>query len=523
MKRKNIFRSIIICFSFSFYLFSDELPIGLTEKELDNLHIINDMGRVTDPPPGPVRNIAEFERMQGVLIRYPFGISTSIIREMAEDVTVYCLVSSGYQNSAYNSMNNAGVNMNNVEFVLGSTDSYWTRDYGPWWVVDGNRDVSVVDFTYNRPRPNDNQAPSKMSDYLDVPYFASDIITAGGNYMTDGYGISASSSLIYDENSMSENQVNNQMEEYYGIHTYHVVDDPNNTYIDHIDCWGKYLSPHKVLIREVPTWHAQYDEIEEVAEYFANTNTIYDEPWEVYRVYTSSNQPYTNSLILNGKVFVPIMNNSYDDDALEVYSQALPGYEIFGFSGSWESTDALHCRAKGIPDLDMLQIFHNPINSETTPQQFFEVEAIIDDLSDEGLIEDELKIYWWTDEMDTPLSVPMSVCPQDIPDCYRGYIPSQSSDAEIKYYIQALDNSGRLEKLPIAGYYSFFAVAGIVSNPGDVNQDEVVNILDIIIAVNGILGTEELSGVQFSLADLNADGIINILDIILIVNIILGR
>ena len=169
--------------------------------------------------------------------------------------------------------------------------------------LDGNKNISVVDFTYNRPRPNDNQAPNKESNYLQTPYFSSDIITAGGNYMTDGYGIAASSSLIYEENNLSTSQVNAQMEEYYGVHTYHVVDDPNNTYIDHIDCWGKYLSPHKVLIREVPSWHAQYDEIEEVADYFANTTTIYGELWEVYRVYTSSNQPYTNSLILNDKVF----------------------------------------------------------------------------------------------------------------------------------------------------------------------------------------------------------------------------
>ena len=132
-----------------------ELPIGLTEEEKGKMYIIEEMSRETDPPPTPIRNIAEFERMQGVLIRYPFGISTSIIKEMAEDVIVFCLVSSGSQNSANNSMSNAGVNMDNVEYIIGSTDSYWTRDYGPWWVVDGNRDISVVDFTYNRPRPND--------------------------------------------------------------------------------------------------------------------------------------------------------------------------------------------------------------------------------------------------------------------------------------------------------------------------------------------------------------------------------
>ena len=494
-----------------------ELPIGLTEEEKGKMYIIEEMGRETDPPPTPIRNIAEFEPMQGVLIRYPFGISTSIIKEMAEDVIVYCLVSSGSQNSANNSMNNAGVNMDNVEYIIGSTDSYWTRDYGPWWVVDGNQDISVVDFTYNRPRPNDNQAPSKMANYLNTQYFASNIVTAGGNYMTDSYGISASSDLIFLENSMSDAQVLATFEEYYGVHTYHAIDDPNNTYIDHIDCWGKYLSPHKVLIREVPTWHAQYIQIEEVADYFSNTMTIYGEPWEVYRVYTGSNQPYTNSLILNNKVFVPIENNSYDDDALAVYAEALPGYEVLGFTGSWQSTDALHCRAKGIPDLEMLQIFHNPIDDQDEAQESYMVDAIIDDLSEAGLIDEELKIYWKSDGMENYESITMSVCPWDIPDCYVGEIPAQGEDTEIRYYIQALDNTGRIETLPMAGYYSFQAIGGTVYDDGDLNMDGTVNILDVVLIVNVVLNDE-----QNSMADLNSDGIINILDIILLVNIILG-
>ena len=493
-----------------------ELPIGLTEEEKEKLHLIEEMGRSTDPPPTPIRNIAEFERMQGVLIRHPFGISTSIIKEMAEDLTIYCLVSSSSQNSANNSMTNAGVNMDNVEYIIGSTDSYWTRDYGPWWVVDGNRDISVVDFTYNRPRPNDNQAPYKVADYLNTPYFSNEFVTAGGNYMTDGYGISASSSLVYEENSMSDAMIHTTLNDYYGVHTYHVVDDPNNTYIDHIDCWGKYLSPHKVLIREVPTWHAQYDEIEEVVDYFANTMTIYGEPWEVFRVYTGSNQPYTNSIILNEKIMVPIINNSYDDDALAAYAEAMPGYEIIGFTGSWESTDALHCRAKGIPDLEMLQIFHNPINDQNEAQNSYPVDAIIDDLSEAGLVNEELKIIWWTDEMDESETIIMNICPEDIPDCYTAAIPGQSGDTIIRYYIQALDNTGRLEVLPMAGHYSFIAVGGTAFENGDLNMDGVINILDVISLVNVVL-----SGEQNDMADLNSDGTINILDIILLVNIIL--
>ena len=514
--------SYILIFVGILFSINEELPIGFTTEELLKIDEISLMSRETDPPPGPVRNISEFERMEGVLIRYPFGISTSIIQEMAEDITVYCLVSSSLQNSAYNSMNNAGVNMDNVEFILGSTDSYWTRDYGPWWVVDGDKNVSVVDFTYNRPRPNDNDAPSKMSDYLNTPYFATDIITAGGNYMTDGFGIGASSTLIYDENSMSNNQIHQDMLDYYGVHTYHAIDDPNNTYIDHIDCWGKFLSPQKVLLREVNEGHPQYDEIEEVVDYFENITNGYGESWEIFRVYTPNNQPYTNSTILNEKVLVPITGSGWDNEALEAYELAMPGYEVLGFTGSWESTDALHCRTKGIPDLEMLQIFHNPINDQSDPQEFYQVEAIIDDLSDYGLIEDELKVFWWTDEMDESEEVMMSVCDWDIPDCYVADIPSQVYDSEVKYYIQAIDLSGRVETLPIAGYYSFDAVAGTLVEDGDINMDNEVNVLDIVILVNYILGLADLSSYQQQIADMNNDGIVNILDVILIVNTIIG-
>ena len=116
---------------------------------------------------------------------------------MSEDEIIYCLVASNLQSSAYNTMNSAGVNMENVEFILGSTDSYWTRDYGPWWIVDGNGEIGIVDFSYNRPRPNDNQAPYKVSQYLNVPYFSADFVSTGGNYMTDGLNIGINSYCLH--------------------------------------------------------------------------------------------------------------------------------------------------------------------------------------------------------------------------------------------------------------------------------------------------------------------------------------
>jgi hypothetical protein len=54
--------------------------------------------------------------------------------------------------------------------------------------------------------------------------------------------------------------------------------------------------------------------------------------------------------------------------------------------------------------------------------------------------------------------------------------------------------------------------------PGDVNMDGIINILDVIVILNMILGIEDES----ALADLNGDGIVNVLDIIDLVNLILG-
>ena len=58
-------------------------------------------------------------------------------------------------------------------------------------------------------------------------------------------------------------------------------------------------------------------------------------------------------------------------------------------------------------------------------------------------------------------------------------------------------------------------------NKGDINQDLIIDILDIIIIVNIVLG-QSTSGVQFLLSDINSDNIINIQDIIMIVNSILN-
>ena len=41
----------------------------------------------------------------------------------------------------------------------------------------------------------------------------------------------------------------------------------------------------------------------------------------------------------------------------------------------------------------------------------------VDDLSEEGLVENELKVFWWNEGMADQEDIIMQVCPQDIVDC----------------------------------------------------------------------------------------------------------
>ncbi|MDD4086428.1 MAG: agmatine deiminase family protein, partial [Bacteroidales bacterium] len=156
----------------------------LSEEEM-SLPVTNHLTFTeTDPPEGDVRMVAEYEPMQSVLIRYPLGIPYSVIAEMAEDINVVTLVNSSSQaNQVLALYEQNNVNTENCSFIITQTDSYWTRDYGPWFVFDGNKEPGIVDFPYDRPRPNDNNVPAAVAADLGINLFGMNLVHTGGNMM----------------------------------------------------------------------------------------------------------------------------------------------------------------------------------------------------------------------------------------------------------------------------------------------------------------------------------------------------
>ncbi len=421
----------------------------------------------TNPPVAPVRNVEEFDRMQGALVRYPFGIPISLIREMATDVTVTTVVASVAQkNTVISQYVNNGVDTSHCNFLIALTDSYWTRDYGPWFESDSASQIGIVDFPYNRPRPNDDEIPKKVAEMLGIQWYGMNVISTGGDYMTDGLGISASTDLVWVENpTQTHEQIAQKMNDYLGITNFQVVPDPNiSSSIDHIDCWGKFLAPDKMLIRKVLTSDPEYAPLEAAATYWASQISSYGYNYKIFRVMTPQDQPYSNSVILNNKVLVPFMNSPWDDSAKAVYEAAMPGYEVIGFIGNpstpWVSTDALHCRVMGIADIGLLHIKHIPISGNQPCEQDYSVNADIIASSHQPVKSDSVLIHYQVNggTYHTSLMVNTSL------GHYTGTIPKQAAGSEISYYLTAADQSGRHASAPFIGAADPFTFQTIYTN-----------------------------------------------------------
>lgn len=95
------------------------------------------------------RVVAEWEPAIGTMIRWPLGIPSDLVVELASDDIVYVLVENSFQQSAATlSFNQSGVNMVNIEFIYTDTYSHWTRDHGPEFLL-GIDSWEVINQKFN--------------------------------------------------------------------------------------------------------------------------------------------------------------------------------------------------------------------------------------------------------------------------------------------------------------------------------------------------------------------------------------
>ena len=226
---------------------------------------------------------------------------------------------------------------------------------------------------------------------------------------------------------------------------------------------GSWWHGHRKVIRH-------YERSEAIVEELSSLTNVHGRPYEIIRIdtppYWRDFMPaYTNSLILNRKVLVPLYGIPADRDALETWRKAMPGYRVIGFEhhGSWlerwMSFDALHCRIRAVWDPEMLYMAHKRIAGMVAPAEAYPVERRIKDYSKAGLIGETLELSWRLSGEDGWRAIPLEVTGD--PETFVASIPGVDAGRGVEYFLSAADHSGRRESLPRTapdGYYSFRAV-----------------------------------------------------------------
>jgi agmatine deiminase len=447
-----------------------------------------------------IRVAAEWEPAVGVLIGWPLKLPKSLVIEMAKDVDLYVTVADKEaEGKARATFKDWEIDPKRTHFLITKQgDGYFlTRDWGPSAVFDGRGKCTLVDGRYldyplsgidSRKRlfwlsklmkldyRPDDAAPAAVAKALGLPRTELPVALTGGNLLFDGQGTAFATQIIVDENAAMgtpKERFLRVLREQLGVTRFHVLPNfESHGYeglgygIQHVDCLLKLLDEERILVRRAPKDHPDFKHIEAAVGHLAKLKSVYGRPYTLLRIDTPRYDKdylanYTNALILNRKVYVPLFGIAADKQALKTWRAALPGYEVLGFEfdrgeDGWSYTDSLHCRTRAIWDRKMLHMTHQRVQESVASADKQPIEVHIRDYSGAGLIEDKLELVWRTEG--SPKWTRVRLEPAARAPVFGAAIEGLRPGQVVEYYLSAASHSGRKESLPRTapkGLYGF--------------------------------------------------------------------
>lgn len=340
-----------------------------------------------EAPPGPVRIIAGWEPAVGAMVSWPLDVPDALVVEIAKDDIVYLLVRPEARAAAEAKMTELGVAPPHLELIECSVESNWPRDWGPHQLIFGSGEWGLVDHDfqgypsypagYGLPGdasndaeieiwptgPGDDLVVDELAASFGAPSFDLGAHLTGGNFLVDGHGTAfcTRAQLLENADHFDEAGWRKRVRQVTGTTRIIVLENTEPQGIQHIDCWLKPLDAQRLLVKRPPAGHPEEAAIDRNIEVLSKLHGVFGEPYEIVRIDCPPiprNKPwendnpiaaYTNSLILNHKVLVPLYGIPGDARALEQWRAAMPGYEVIGFeSDNWIGYDAIHCRSRAV-------------------------------------------------------------------------------------------------------------------------------------------------------------------------------
>ncbi len=338
------------------------LPIDLAPYEAP---LSRETLPVAAPPIGPIHSLAEWEKSEGVMVLWT---NPSLVRALQKNGNVKLFSDDRSSQSWWeNWLKSNGISDQGVSYFRIPTDSIWIRDYGPWFILDGNSQLGIVHSKYNRPRPTDDQVASRIAQIKKIPYYPTGLVHTGGNYYNDGMGNAFSSTLVFSENSsLSKDTVLTRMKDFLGIERYTTSELGKKITIEHMDTFGKLVSPDTWVFSDFPANSKFKKDSDQMVKMLSQMKSPNGNPYRIFRMKMTLRpgssredyRAYINSFISNHAVYYPTYGDAIDQEAKAVYEAALPGYEVVGVDGrQTEWGDSVHCRTRNLLTRETVFLF----------------------------------------------------------------------------------------------------------------------------------------------------------------------
>lgn len=269
-----------------------------------------------------------------------------------------------------------------IYFYPVETNDTWVRDFGPISVQTG-QGIKLLDFRFNGWGEKykwdlDNLVSQKLlkqDAFPSATFETIDFVLEGGSIESDGAGtLMTTSSCLLNKNrnaSLSKEEIEQQLKSTLGVTKinwlesgYLAGDDTDG----HIDVLARFCPNNTIVYTACDDEQDEhYAALKKLEAELAQMTNAQNEPYRLLPLPwpgakfgdTDQRMPatYANFLIVNEAVLVPIYDSLSDEDALEVISQAFPGYEIFGIPclSLIERGGSLHCITMQLPEGVLLQ------------------------------------------------------------------------------------------------------------------------------------------------------------------------
>lgn len=448
----------------------------------------------TTTPPNftNLRAMAEWEEVQAQTISWTSfpAILKQIVAAARLETQVIILSDDVQSTEEYLLTTNSGgaafSNLDNISIIDANYDSIWLRDYASNPVYGNEVDsLILVDWMYNRDRPNDDTSPAYIADALNIDLYETseppyDLVNTGGNFMSDGFGTAFASELILEENdgngdyqiiypTHTEQEIDNILETFMGIDTY--IKMPTLPYdgIHHIDMHMKLVDEETLLVSEYPNGVADGPQINANINYvLSNYTSKFGTPFRIVRIpsppSTQGNYPdnngayrtYSNAIFVNSTILLPTYREQYDTTALRIWGEVCPGYTLVGIdcddtnNNIIAQSGAIHCITHTVGVADPLLISHQPLPDTYDNLNGYAVNAYLSHRS--GV--ERATLNWRLAGASIFNTVEMNNPGED----WQAFIPAQSTGSVVEYYIEGESMSGKIQVRPMpapVGYWSF--------------------------------------------------------------------